>query len=171
MKNLLKALADFQNEVPVIHEETKGYNYTFANLNSIFKIIKPLLKKHGLVFIQPLTATSLRTIIYHVDSGENIESEISLIDGVALKGQNAFQILGSQITYLRRYSLSAMLGLITDKDIDACGTPEPKIREKEVLTKNHPKFEAVKKALEGNYTIEQVEEKYILSNEIKKLLK
>ena len=42
MKTLFKALADFQNEVPTIHEETKGFNYTYSNLNSIFKVIKPL---------------------------------------------------------------------------------------------------------------------------------
>ena len=30
MKNLLKALSAFQNEVPTIHEETKGFNYTYS---------------------------------------------------------------------------------------------------------------------------------------------
>ena len=39
---------------------------------------------------------------------------------------NDYQSLGSGITYLRRYSLSTMLGLITDKDVDACGEAEPK---------------------------------------------
>jgi len=34
---------------------------------------------------------------------------------------NDFQILGSAITYVRRYSLSSALGLITDKDIDGGG--------------------------------------------------
>ena len=34
---------------------------------------------------------------------------------------NTFQVMGSAITYYRRYSLSAALGLITDKDIDAKG--------------------------------------------------
>jgi len=50
MKNLFKALADFQQEVPVIHEDTKGYNYTYSDINKIFEVIKPLLKKHGLGF-------------------------------------------------------------------------------------------------------------------------
>ncbi len=38
---------------------------------------------------------------------------------------NAFQVLGSQITYLRRYSLSSMLGLVTDVDADASGEQLP----------------------------------------------
>jgi hypothetical protein len=123
MKNLLKALSAFQNEVPTIHEETKGFNYTYSNLNSIFKVIKPLLNKHGLAFYQNLDARNLVTTIFHVESGEQIQSS-SEIPQVSLKGMNDYQTLGSGITYLRRYSLSTMLGLITDKDVDACGTQE-----------------------------------------------
>jgi hypothetical protein len=123
MKNLLKALSEFQNEVPTIHEETKGFNYTYSNLNSIFKIIKPLLNKHGLAFYQNLDARNLVTTIFHVESGEQIQSS-SEIPNVTLKGMNDYQTLGSGITYLRRYSLSVMLGLITDKDVDACGVQE-----------------------------------------------
>ena len=48
MKNLYKALADFQQEVPIIHKDTKGFNYTYADLPKIFEVINPLLKKHGL---------------------------------------------------------------------------------------------------------------------------
>ena len=125
MKNLLKALSEFQNEVPTIHEETKGFNYTYSNLNSIFKVIKPLLKKHGLGFYQRLDCRNLVTTVFHIESGENITSS-SAIPEVNLKGMNDFQTLGSGITYLRRYSLSVMLGLITDKDVDACGVQEVK---------------------------------------------
>ena len=128
MKTLFKALADFQNEVPTIHEETKGFNYTYSNLNSIFKVIKPLLKKHGLAFYQILDGRNLVTTIFHVESGEQIQGS-SEIPQVSLKGMNDYQTLGSGITYLRRYSLSTMLGLITDKDVDACGTQENKKRK------------------------------------------
>jgi len=129
MKTLLKALSEFQNEVPTIHEETKGFNYTYSNLNSIFKVIKPLLNKHGLGFYQNLDNRNLVTTVYHVESGEQIQSS-SAIPEVTLKGMNDYQTLGSGITYLRRYSLSVMLGLITDKDVDACGTQETKKKEK-----------------------------------------
>ena len=69
MKNLYKSLAQFNEEVPVIHQDTKGFNYTYANLSAIFKVIKPLLKKHGLSFTQLLNGDSLKTIIFHVESG------------------------------------------------------------------------------------------------------
>ena len=71
---------------------------------------------------QYLLDDSLKTIVAHVESGEKFESSV-LIPKVSLKGQNEFQSLGSGITYLRRYSLSCMLGLITDKDADAAGQP------------------------------------------------
>lgn len=53
MKNIYKALAEFQQECPVIHKGTSGFNYSYADLPAIFEIINPLLKKHGLDFIKP----------------------------------------------------------------------------------------------------------------------
>lgn len=121
MKSIYKALADFQDEVPTINKNAKGYSYKFADLEEITKVIKPLLKKHGLSYTQPLHATSLKTILFHVESGETIESSVDIPQGVELKGQNDFQVMGSGITYLRRYSLSSVLGLVTDEDNDASG--------------------------------------------------
>ena len=159
MKNLLKALSEFQDEVPTIHEETKGYNYTYSNLNTILAVIKPLLKKHGLGFYQKLEARSLETIVFHVESGEQITST-SEIPQVNLKGMNDYQTLGSGITYLRRYSLSVMLGLITDKDIDACGEQEPK----EVNKKKFGKADADAEFLKGT-PAEELSKKYIITPE------
>jgi hypothetical protein len=34
---------------------------------------------------------------------------------------NDYQAYGSGVTYFRRYALSSMLGLVTDKDTDASG--------------------------------------------------
>ena len=44
---------------------------------------------------------------------------------------NDFQVLGSAITYIRRYALSSALGLITDKDLDACGEQSKQESDKE----------------------------------------
>lgn len=119
MKNIFKALADFQQEVEVIHKGTTGYGYSYADLPAIFEVINPLLKKHGLGFTQPINGSQIKTIVFHIESGETIESLTDIPQNVDLKGMNAFQVLGSAITYLRRYSLSSILGLITDKDTDA----------------------------------------------------
>ena len=124
MKNLYKALAKFQQEVPVIHKDTQGYGYSYTNLTGILTTINPLLKKHGLGFTQLLEGTGLKTIIFHCESGESLTSFSEIPQNVTLKGMNQFQVLGSANTYIRRYALSSALGLVTDKDIDACGTQE-----------------------------------------------
>ena len=80
----------------------------------------PIMKKHKLCFSQPLEGTQLRTIIYHTETGESIES-ITEIPIIELAKMNVYQSFGSGITYFRRYALSSILGLVTDKDIDAAG--------------------------------------------------
>lgn len=51
-------------------------------------------------------------------------------------------------------------------------TEPPKAQSKEVLSENHPKFEAVKTAIKsGAYSIDQVKAKYKLSDELETELK
>ena len=68
----------------------------------------------------------IETILFHVETGENITSKTKIPEDVSLKGMNDFQVLGSACTYIRRYALSSMLGIVTDKDIDAAGEQLPK---------------------------------------------
>jgi len=121
MKALYKALASFQQEVPNIYKNAQGYGYNFADLGEINDIIKPILAKHGLGYVQPIEGKAIKTIVFHIESGESITSTADIPQGVQLKGMNDFQVLGSGITYMRRYSLSSLLGLITDQDADAAG--------------------------------------------------
>jgi len=121
MKNIYKAIASFQQECPVILKETQGYNYSYADLPSIYEVIMPLLKKHGLGFIQPLEGENLTTTLFHIESGEYITSSVKIPQNVELSKMNPYQVMGSAISYFRRYSISSMLGLITDKDTDASG--------------------------------------------------
>lgn len=166
---LFKSLSDFQNEVPVIHKATKGHNYTYADLPTIFPIIMPLLKKNGLGFTQLVNETSLKTIVFHIETGETIESNTSLKDGVRLMQMNDFQVLGSQITYLRRYALSSILGLVTDKDTDAQGkqqpqtaTPPKQIKKAELTAE---KYQAAVKFLMGGKSIDDLKQFYIFDTE------
>ena len=121
MKQIYKSLASFQQEVPVILKATEGYNYTYADLPAIFGAINPLLKKYGMGFYQAVNGTQIKTVVFHVESEEAIESNTDIPQGVTLKSMNDFQVLGSAITYIKRYALSSLLGLVTDKDTDASG--------------------------------------------------
>lgn len=147
MKNIYKSLSEFYSEVPVILKDTAGHNYKYADLPAIDTIIKPLLKKHGLGFLQPLSSIdnkpAIKTIIFDVESGESIEDTVplpvtDLIKTIVEKTDKSGNIYkqekyvvagfeqmskpqaeGAIITYYRRYALSSFLGLITDKDTDA----------------------------------------------------
>tara|TARA_R110000772_G_scaffold88986_9_gene184674 strand:+ start:713 stop:1234 length:522 start_codon:yes stop_codon:yes gene_type:complete len=160
-----KALAGFSQEVPAIHKNTKGYGYSYSNLSEIFSVINPLLKKHGLGFTQIVNGTSLTTIVFHVESGETIEGTMDIPQGVQLKGMNEFQVYGSAISYLKRYHISGILCLVTDSDIDASGVQTKP--SKAVITDARFK-KAMEAILAGDYTREELEAKYSLTNKQKK---
>lgn len=166
MKNLFKAIADFQQEVPTIHKGAKGYGYSYADLPTIFEKINPLLKKHGLGFMQHLGtkegANYIETIIFHIDSGEKVSSELS-IPQVQLKGMNDFQAFGSGVTYFRRYALSSALGLVTDVDNDATGEQVKKVTKTKL---NEEQFnKAIQAIADGKYTKQELIEKFQLTKE------
>jgi len=120
----MKALAAFQKDCPAIHKDSMAqsskFTYKYTSLPMIIEVINPVLQKHGLVFAQPLTDNGIKTILFHIESGESLESETN-IPRVELMQMNAFQALGSGITYFRRYSLCSLLGIVSDDDTDAAG--------------------------------------------------
>lgn len=166
MKHLLKSLAAFQQEVPVIFKGTQGFGYSYADLPAIFDKINPLLAKHGLGFTQLLNSKDgvnyLDTLIYHVETGEKIESRIE-IPAVSLKGMNDYQSFGSGVTYYRRYALSSALGLVTDKDTDAAG--EQVKKEKKLPEIDQKRFQAAVTAIhKGEFTREKLEASFSLTD-------
>lgn len=128
----MAALSAFQLECPIIHKDTQGHKYTYADLPKIYSVINPLLHKHGLVVSQPLMNGCIETYLYHIPSEECLRSSTP-IPQVQLGNMNDYQAFGSGVTYYRRYALSSMLGLVTDKDTDAAGEPvKPKAKVMEV---------------------------------------
>lgn len=158
VKTVWGALASFQQEVPTIHKGTKGYGYSYADLPTIFEVINPLLKKHSLGFTQLIEGQSIKTILFHTESDGRIESITDIPQDVTLKGMNQYQVLGSAITYIRRYALSSMLGIVTDKDTDAGGeqtnTPAPAPKAKALPKLDYNK--AVKAIEEGKTTVADI---------------
>lgn len=161
MSELFKALAKFQQEVPTIHKGTKGYGYTYADLPTILEVINPILKNNGLGFSQPIMGDCIKTILFHSETGETLESLTEIPKNVSLKGMNDFQILGSAITYLRRYALSSMLGIVTDKDIDAAGEQE----KKPTLVVNSKPFHG---GISKKTTIDEMKKYFTISEQVEK---
>ena len=170
MKNLLKSVAAFQQECPTIHKGTQGYGYTYADLPAIFKVVNPLMKKHGIGFMQELHEHSIITTIFHIESGEMRESRASIPQGVQLKGMNDFQVLGSAITYIRRYALSSALGLVTDKDIDAAGEQTPASKKPKIILDTDAWQKAREYIMNGG-DVDIIKEKYDISPTLIRKLK
>lgn len=129
-KELFAALAKAQSEMTIAEKNTAGYNYKYAGLAEIIKASRPALTKNGLSIIQVLipgngdSPALLNTMLCHA-SGEYIESKVKIIlqTDTTGKPQNKLQSLGTALTYLRRYSYSAIIGIVTDQDTDGSASP------------------------------------------------
>ena len=132
MKNLFKALASFQQECPTV-KKTKNNDFgkfKYTDLADVVEVAKPLLQKHGLGYYQVMDMQVLRTVLFHVESGETIESAVEMPQGIVLKGMNEFQVMGSSISYIRKYQLTAILGIVSDeKSIDSLLPQEPRKKQ------------------------------------------
>jgi hypothetical protein len=184
-KKLFSALSQFQKKCPVIHKGTQGYGYSYADLVSIFEVINPILGEFDLGFAQPICGSKVKTILFHTETGETLESETDIPQNVQLKGMNDFQVLGSAITYIRRYAISSMLGIITDKDIDGAGEqqkkqPETVSQALPFLNTGTPEWTRAVELLSHGYlskdgtqkecTIADLRKKFRISSENQKLL-
>lgn len=128
--NLAAALAAVQAALPVVHKgktasikSDKGsYGYSYADLADVTAVIMPLLSKHGLSFtctpriVGERGGYELAAKLLH-SSGQEIEGALPLTGGTP-------QQLGSSITYMRRYLLGCMTGVVTDSDDDARAATE-----------------------------------------------
>ena len=130
INDLMSALVSAQAEFPTMPKNKEGYNYKYTDLDTIVQTIKPIMKKNNLAFMQSvggLESVTITTRIFH-SSGQYIEDTVSLPSIQSNKMNNA-QVLGAVITYMRRYTLCALLGITGDEDVDVA---IPKKEEKRV---------------------------------------
>src|SRR5690606_11704835 len=117
---IAKALAAFQAEVkqPLKDKDNPFFKSKYVPLESVVEAISAFGPKHGLSFTQwPSVSENGRigvsTLLMHT-SGEWIE-----YDPIYMKSEkDTAQGAGSVITYLKRYSLSAIYGITSDEDDD-----------------------------------------------------
>lgn len=117
---LLSSLLAVQKDAPAL-QKTKinpAFKSKYVSLDSLMEQIVPVLNSHGLVWTtlptrdeQGQPALTYRLI--HAESGEAIDGTMPL-----MLAKSDPQGQGSAITYARRYSLMAVLGLVADEDDD-----------------------------------------------------
>ena len=118
--DLMKDLVQLQAELPTMPKDASGYGYKYTSLDTIVSTIKPIMAKHNLAFMQSVAGLENVTITTRIFNamGQYIEDTVQLPTIQANKMNNA-QVLGAVITYMRRYTLCALLGITADEDVDA----------------------------------------------------
>lgn len=113
IKQLTKALIAVQKEMKAIHKDATNpfYKSKYVQLDSVVGYLYPLLTQHGFCISQLIQKDCLQTILMH-ESGEY------LISNAPLPQIADIQKLLAASTYLRRYSLMAIVGLAPSDDDD-----------------------------------------------------
>ena len=166
--NIAAALVGFQSEVA--NPEKKGINPHFkskyAELDDIINTIRPTLEKHGLAFIQnPVQAdgqVGVYTVLIH-KSGEYIQFDPVMIP---LQKATPHQV-GAALTYAKRYSLGAALGLATEEDTDGNEINNQSSKNKQV--KQETPGERKAKGIKAMY--DEAKRKNLTEAEYKAILK
>lgn len=128
-QTLHEALFAVQQAAPFIDKATDNpfFKSKYASMPDIWDAIKGLLGENKLLVMHQLEvidgADYIATTIHHIPSGDFLLSRSRI-----LLSKSTAQEYGSYITYMRRYAVSAMLGLITDSDDDgnAASNAKPK---------------------------------------------
>ena len=114
-------MAAFQAEMPAVPKTSANpfFNSKYADLADVVKVSAPVAAKHGLSVTQLPGHGTLWTYLLH-ESGEFIASEMDL-----KVTKDDSQALGSALTYARRYSYCAALGIVADEDDDGNASARP----------------------------------------------
>lgn len=147
IKELAAALCKFQADVsnPKNTARNPMFNSKYAPLEVVITTVKPIMARHGLSFLQSTSTEGenviITTLLMH-ESGEWIESDpLTLPAYQSRKGggkEFTAQGAGSAITYGRRYSLSAMLGISSEDDDDADHASHQRNQQQQNQQRNQP---------------------------------
>jgi hypothetical protein len=116
---LITALAIAQGEISPAQKSADNpfHKSKYANLTSIWEACRGHLSAQGIAVIQTLDESNgnmyLITTLAH-KSGQWIKSKALIVVG----DKKTAQTVGSAITYMRRYSLAAIVGVAPEQDDD-----------------------------------------------------
>lgn len=105
-----------------------SYSYTFADLAAVLEAVRPALARHELALVQlpnvhlvdGAAFVGVETILAH-SSGSSIAAMLELPVDTATP-----QAIGSGLTYCRRYSLLALLGIAAEDEDDDAQRAQPR---------------------------------------------
>lgn len=140
MNELFTALAKAQSSMLVAENTSANphFKHKYADLTELVKASRPALTQNGLSIIQRVVYTEgqayLESILCHA-SGQSISSSIAITPQ-----KNEIQSMGSYLSYLRRYSYSALVGVVTQDEEDDGEAAMDRIPEKIVEKQPYDKI-------------------------------
>lgn len=151
---LAGALSKAQGEMQAAIKDSINpfFKSKYADLGSVWDAARPVLSKNGLCVMQYTDVVDskimLVTMLAH-SSGQWIKSFLPLNPSKADS-----QGVGAAITYMRRYGLSALVGVVCDDDDDgeiAVGRGTQEVKERpQPKTQSKPKVEPITESKKEN---------------------
>jgi len=145
-------IAKIQKEIGVMSKDKENpfFHSSYFDINSLLAQLQPLLEKHKLVIVQPLTNINERPAI-STDVHDTENGKILIETTMPLPDLENPQKMGSAITYYRRYALQSLFMLQTEDDDDGNkASSKKKVGKKAYEAKNEADYQAGKNPLLDN---------------------
>jgi hypothetical protein len=169
MKQLIlalnKAKLNFKGLSKDAQAQVGSRNYKYMSLDSILAAVSEPLTREGLHIYHTFSQDhSILTVTCHVTDGESELTSSVFMPMTVPDRANVAQFMGSLITYGKRYSIAALLGIGADEDDDAQSTipAKPETRAVEKAQGNiveNKRDEAILKWLSQQFTNLKISEK------------
>lgn len=141
MKELIDALAKAQADLKnaTLNKVNPHFKSKYADLAGIRDAVVPTLAKHGIALTQTVAGADgvffVNTTLWKGD--EKIESMCPIMCAAGAGAQQ----FGSAMTYARRYSMAAIVGIAAEEDDDANAAQDAKPQQRTATPpkpQNHP---------------------------------
>ena len=184
---IIPAFIAFQSDMPSVPKDGNNPHFKskYATLGAITEATRPHLAKHGLGFMQWMSnREGLQLIVTRImhTSGQWMEDEGYILNPT----KNDPQGMGSAVTYARRYTLGASLGIITEDDDDGNRASEPAPVKKPApkpepaplqepdwfndMGELNDKGKLAAKSLHEGFAWEKIEKHYLIDKHTRKLV-
>ena len=169
MKSLITKLVAIQQKLKAPkNQRNKFGNYNYRSCEDILESVKPLLNAEGLVLTltdkinsDPLYCEATASIT-NGDESLNVTAQAGI--NPDKKGMDVAQSYGASSSYARKYALNGLFLIDDTKDADATNDHGKKPVNKEMLTPKHPNFNKVKQYLSSGGSVDNVYDKYTVSD-------
>ena len=137
VSKLMTALAKAQGQIGDIERDRTvkvqsrsgpGYEFKYATLSAIIKGIKKPLSDNGISYTQVISWNDADRL-YYLTTSLHYENEFISSSCPLILTDGTNQQFGSAATYMKRYTLSALVGVAADEDDDANAADGNEVKE------------------------------------------